>query len=167
VTKTDGTVTVNFRIPLAGGADPASIDYLKATLTGLTPSGLSYGYVNAGGTLVPITAKSARSATVTPPYLQISFTAPSLAEVKRGALEKVAYWKRGDATEYVQTFTTPLALSETTFTDETPTPEKPDDPNPAENFGGSGGGCDAGAGIFALCLLALASVVGRKRSEIA
>ena len=95
-----GSATVNLRIPLASGADPEEIEAIRATLTGVTPLGtLSYAYADAGGNLVPITTKSARSASVPVPYLQITFEAASLDAAKAGGLEKIAYWLKGDATE--------------------------------------------------------------------
>jgi hypothetical protein len=76
--------------------------------------------------------------------------------VKVGSLEKIAYWLKNDATEYIQTYTTPLAFSGMILTDETeipkpePEPElEPEEPN--EDPGNldtklSSGDCDTGRG---------------------
>jgi hypothetical protein len=192
VTNADGSVTVDLRIPLASGAnaaDPTKIEAIRATLTGVTPLGTtSYAYADARGDLVPITTKSARSALVPPPYLQITFGAGSLNAAKAGELEEIAYWLKDDPAEYVQTYAAPLSFSKIAFSNETPAPQdppdepaspeepdnpagpddpdKPDEPNDPATGKNSGGGCDAtGAGIFALCLPPLTRV-GRKRKAI-
>jgi hypothetical protein len=158
----DGTVMASLRVPLAPGADPAQIDAMKAAITGVTVSDVSYAYVDADGNVVPIEAGSGRSASVTAPYLQIAFAAPSLDALKNAALEKIEYWLKGDASEYVQTFQGGLAFSAMPFTDETPDSSKPEAPD-------SGGGCDAGAGmgILGMGILGMALCVsleiGRKR----
>jgi hypothetical protein len=156
VTNADGTISVFLRIPLASGADPAligKIDAIRTTLTGVTPLGaLSYAYVNTDGSLIPITAKNLTSASVTTPYLQIMFKAQSLNDLKTGRLEKIEYWLKDNVTEYVQTYSTPLAFSEIPLTDETPKT----DLDEADKT--SGGGCDAGVlGGFGLGAVVLAS----------
>jgi hypothetical protein len=180
VTNEDGSVAVDLRIPLTNGADPAKIEAIRATLTGFAPLGaLSYAYADFGGNLIPITTKSARSASVPAPYLQITFRAANLDAAKAGGLGKIAYWLKGDAAEYTQTYTTPLALSEMILTDETPRPEpeepddetpkpEPEEPEESDDEPGdlgqrSSGGCDTGTSIFALCLLPLAGVESKKK----
>ncbi|MDR1376612.1 MAG: hypothetical protein LBJ22_03795 [Synergistaceae bacterium] len=186
VTNQDGSVAVDLRIPLAANADPAEIEAIRAALTGVAPVGtLSYSYADTGGNLVPITTRTAKSASVPAPYLQITFEAASLDAVKAGSLEKITYWRKGDATEYTQTYTTPLAFSKMTLTDETPKPDdpgdlEPDDPGDSEpdepgdtepdntpdapiTSEKSGGGCDAG--IFALGLLPMAYGISKKAGK--
>ncbi|MDR1979525.1 MAG: hypothetical protein LBQ42_12395, partial [Synergistaceae bacterium] len=193
VANEDGTISVCLRIPFLAGSDPALIEAMKATITGVTgsgatPSNVSYSYVDASGKVIPIDARSTKSASVPAPYLQISFTTPSLDAVKKGALEKVEYWLKNDATEYVQTYSTPLEFSEIALTDETPkTPVLPDDPDDADDPDdpddaddpdapdnpddpddagypdkpAGGGGCSTGAaGFFGLAGLAMAGLTG-------
>jgi hypothetical protein len=175
VTNEDGSVAVDLRIPLTSGADPAKIETIRAVLTSVAPLGaLSYAYADSGGSLVPITAKNAKRASVPAPYLQITFGAANLDAAKAGSLEKIAYWLKDDATEYMQTYTTPLAFSEMIFTDETPKSEPEPDPEPKPEPGESDddpgspdpklsrSGCDAGTSIFALCLLPLVNLGRRK-----
>jgi hypothetical protein len=155
VQNADGTITAYLRIPFLPGSDPALIDAIMAAITGFNTANISYAYVDANGNITPIQARTSISAKVTAPYLEIKFTVldtPSLDALKKGALEKITYWLKGDAAEYAQTFSGTddgLAFSNITFTDETPV-------IPVEPSGGSSsGGCDAGlAGIGALVLFA-------------
>jgi hypothetical protein len=142
----DGTITVYLRIPFLDNADPAKIDAILAIFSGLMYSNVSYAYV---GNIIPITARSARSASVKTPCLQIKFTAQSLDALKKGVLDKINYWLKGYTTEYVQTYTGGLKFSDVKMTDETPAGG-----NDTGNSGGGGGGCDAGSGMFGLLLLA-------------
>jgi hypothetical protein len=159
VLNADGTATAYLRIPFLPGSDPALIEAIRAAISGVAISNVSYAYVDADGNVVPITARAAKSAFVEAPYLEIAFTAPSLDAVKKGVLEKVEYWLKDDATEYAQTYSSPFAFSEIAFTDETP--EKK--PGEEDSGGSGGGGCDAGAGLAGAMVL-LSGVAAARRT---
>jgi hypothetical protein len=85
--------------------------------------------VDADGKVTPITARTAMSASVSAPYLQITFTASGLAALRKGSLDKISYWLEG--VEYAQTYPGGLAFAGIVFTDETPeAPRDPDTENP-------------------------------------
>jgi hypothetical protein len=158
VINADGTVTASLRVLLADGSDPSLVEAVRATISGLTVSNVSYAYVDANGAVIPLPARNAAAA----PYLQITFTAPSLGALEKGVLEKITYWLKDDETEYVQTYST-ITFPDLTFVDETP-------PNDGEtiipNNSNHGGGCDSGAAI-ALGLAGIISAgivtLGKKR----
>jgi hypothetical protein len=140
------------------GSNPALIDAIRAiiSISGLTASNVSYAYIENS---VPIAPRSGRSASVKGPYLQIKFTAQSLDALKKGVLEGVDYWLKGDAAEYVQTYTNGgLKLADVTMTDETPAGG-----NDTGKSGGGGGGCDAGLVGFAAAIVLLGAVAKREK----
>jgi hypothetical protein len=158
VKNADDTVTAALRIPFLAGADPAKIAAIRAAFGGVTVSNVSYSYVDADGKATPIAARTSTNPAA--PYLQITFTAPSLEALAKGALNKIEYWLKDDRLEYLQTYTGGLKLSDVEFKDETPPPEPPEpvdpepvgpvDPEPTEK---GGGGCDAGAGAVGMAVL--------------
>ncbi|MDR1977407.1 MAG: Ig-like domain-containing protein [Synergistaceae bacterium] len=174
VAHADGTAGASLRIPLDGGeVDGTKIEAMRATISGVTVSRVAYEYVNASGKVIPITAKSVKSASVSPPYLQIAFTARSVDALKKGALDKIEYWLKGDKTEYVQTYAGGLKYRLVPFTDETPKTAEPEDPAPPEDPKDAeepegpdapSGGCDA-LGTGSLVVLAAAFVLMRRRGK--
>jgi hypothetical protein len=124
---------------------------------------ISFAYVDANGNTTPIEARRGgwQSALVAPPYLQISFAARSVDDVKKGALTKLEYWLKGNARDHTQTLTPRLAFNAITMTDATPSeppsgpePYEPNGPEPTLPGSSSGGGCNGGAGAFGLLALA-------------
>jgi hypothetical protein len=163
-------VAARLRIPFAPSSDPARIDVLSAAITGVAVANVSYGYRDAGGDFHPIES-DVKTPAARAPYLQIAFTVQSVSALRYGGLERIAYWLKGSETEYVQTYSPPLAFAGMTFTDETPPkpvdPEEPPDdseePPVGDNPANGGGGCSAGLAGFA-GLAALAFVPLRRRS---
>ena len=137
----DGTVSVNVSLPLADGIDPTKLNSVQATFSGFTPQGLSYSWVGADGSVNPIAAK----ASATPPYLQMSFKANNLNDLKKGQISKIDYTLKDDEKNYVHTLEPALAFNNVPMTDETPRGNGSDD---------GSGGCNAGMGMFVLALLA-------------
>jgi hypothetical protein len=162
----DGTISVRLLLPFVDGFDPSTIEAIQATLSGFDVIGsISFAYVDANGNTTPIEARRGgwQSALAAPPYLQISFAARSVDDVKKGALTKLEYWIKGNARDHTQTLTPGLAFNAITMTDATPSeppsgpePYEPGGPEPTLPGSGGGGGCNGGVG--ALGLLALAGL---------
>ncbi|GHS95365.1 hypothetical protein AGMMS50276_10680 [Synergistales bacterium] len=87
----NGTIAAYLRIPFLDNADPALIEAIRAIISGLTASNLSYAYVDTNGRIIPITAKTTRTTAVKAPYLQIAFTVSNLDAPKKGSLEGIEY----------------------------------------------------------------------------
>jgi hypothetical protein len=126
-----GTISVQLLLPFVDGFDPATIEAIRAAITGFDMlDSISFAYVDTNGSVMPISAK-ATDTNVERPYLQISFTAKSLDDLQKGELEKIEYWLKDDGLDYEQTFTTPLAFKDIRQTDATPS-EPPSGPGPSE-----------------------------------
>ena len=150
--NTDGSLSVEIRLPLVSGFDPTTLDGLYALLSRL--SGLSFAYVDGDGNVVPMTPRTAND-----PYLRITGTAADKAALEGAVLSSLSYWLKNDATEYKQTFNPALNLSDmqVTYTNEPPT-------EPEEPWSSGSSGCDAGFGVVALLVpLALGCVVVKRR----
>jgi Synergist-CTERM protein sorting domain-containing protein len=164
----DGAVAVHLRAPFAPGVELSEIEAIRAALSGfsVTPA-LSYACWYSDDAASPISPYlTQKSASVPYPHLEITFTLPSLDELTAGKLEKVEYWLKADATEYVQTFTPPLALSEMTLTDETPPTEEREEPRGSDDNADekSGGGCNAGMGVSLVAAVLAISAFRRKNA---
>ena len=132
----DGTLSVEIGLPVVSGFDLTTLDGLYALLSRLTS--LSFAYVDGGGNVVPLTPRTAGDA-----YLRITGTAADKAALEGAALSSLSYWLKNDATEYRQTLSPVLNLSDMriTYTNEPPT-------EPEESGGSGSSGCDAGAAGF-------------------
>jgi hypothetical protein len=151
----DGTISVQVLLPFVFGFDPATIEAIKALLSGFDLiDSISFAWVDANGNTHPISIK-ATDTNVTRPYLQISFKAKSLDDLKQGGLSKLEYWLK-DNKAYTQTFAQTLAFSGMKTTDATPgKPPVTPEPEPGKS---GGGGCNAvGLGIAGLMLMGLAT----------
>ena len=155
VRNEDGTVRVEVLIPLAAGSDPALLDAIRATITGLLDyTNVSYSYVNEDGAETPIPEQSAARGAVQAPYLKITFTMPRGSDLDKGLLTQIDYTLKNDATEYVQTFPNGgLKFSAIEKTDATP-----------GSGGSSGVGCEAGFGAFALLVAASVAICRKNRT---
>ena len=149
----NGTIAFEIRLPVAANVDLTTLDGLYAYLSSVLTS-LSFAYVDADGNTITLTPRSAGD-----PYLRIAGTAAGKSALESATLSSLTYWLKGSTTEYKQTFSPALKLSDMTVTY---TNEPPSSGGEEEETGGSsGGGCDAGFGLFAL--LALGVVVKRRR----
>jgi len=156
----DGTVSVNVLLPFVDNFDPSTIGAMLAYFVGIDYQGtISFAYVDKDGNVSPITAKAA-APEVTPLYLQISFKANSLAELKKGSLSKLEYWIKEDATvtTYTQTFVPELSFNAMPMTDATPS-------NPPVTRESKGGGCNAGLRFAGMALVLAAVSATHKRKK--
>ena len=102
------------------------------------------------GRVVPLTPRSAGD-----PYIRIAGTAAGKSALESASLTGLTYWLKGSATEYKQTFTPALKISDMKITDTNDPPTSGGEEE--EEKVGSSGGCDAGFGLFALLALGMAA----------
>ena len=142
----DGTITVEIRLPLAGGFDLTTLDSINANLSAL--SNLKFASTDAEGGATPMGARASGAS-----YISITGTAADKSALTSAKLSAISYRLKNVATEYTQTFNPELSLSDMRITYAN---------DPSSKDGNSGGGCDAGA-AFGLFVLAAVAFVKKRR----
>lgn len=143
----DGTVSVEIRLPVTADFDPTELYEMAAEFVSpFVLRNVSYAYVDADGNVMLLQGRGAEAA-----YLRITGTADSREAIQSAKLSSVSYWLIDNSyTEYCQTFDIPLPVSDMQVIYV----------NNAPHGSGSGVGCDAGLGAFALLSLASALAMG-------